>query len=180
MRRSEVIVAFLSFLGCGVISHAATLTTPIASPSDTLAPSNPKTSTTPGWLSRCVSDTRKGPFVCSVEETIILASTGQAVASVIVRPEPEAKKLVMTIRVPVGLYLPAGLNVKVDDSNAQFIPLQTCDVQGCYAEAEISPALAAALKSGKQLSIICQDTAKKQIVLPLTLDGFATAFERIQ
>jgi invasion protein IalB len=162
------------------MGHAATLTPNIVTPSEALAPSNLKTSTTPGWLSKCVSDSRKGPFVCSVEETIVLTGTGQAVASVFVRADPEAKKLLMAIRVPVGLYLPAGLSIKVDDGNAQSVPLQTCDLQGCYAETEIGPAMATALKTGKQLSIICQDPSKKQIILPLTLDGFATALEKIQ
>jgi invasion protein IalB len=86
----------------------------------------------------------------------------------------------MAIRVPVGLYLPAGLNLQIDDGKSQAVPLRTCDLQGCYAEMQISADLLAALKGGKRLSIICQNLAEKDIILPLVLDNFADAFQRIQ
>jgi invasion protein IalB len=117
------------------------------------------------------------PYAVSVHRASEPAQFRSTVARLL--PNLIPKKLLMAIRVPVGLYLPAGLSIKVDDGNAQSIPLQTCDLQGCYAETEIGPAMATALKTGKH-SINCQDPSKKQIVLPLTLDGFATAFEKIQ
>ncbi len=37
----------------------------------------------------------------------------------------------------------------------------------------------AALKAGKRLSLTFQDIAKNKIVLPIALDNFAEAFQRI-
>jgi invasion protein IalB len=37
-----------------------------------------------------------------------------------------------------------------------------------------------ALKGGKRLSLICENFAKSKIVLPLPLDSFAEAFQKIQ
>jgi invasion protein IalB len=157
------------------IVHAATLTGVEA-----LEPSNLKMSTSPAWVSKCVSESRKSALVCSAEETLVFVNTGQAVASVVVRTQSDTHEPVMMIRVPVGLYLPAGLNIQVDGGKPQPVPLQTCDLQGCYAELQISSGLLAALKGGKRLSILCQNSAKKDLVLPLVLDNFADAYGKIQ
>ena len=91
------------------------------------------------------------------------------------KPQP-----VMTIRVPGGLYIPAGLNLQIDDGKVQVVALQTCDQQGCYAEMQIGAELLAALKSGKRLLITCQNAARNKFVLPLALDNFADTFQKIQ
>lgn len=109
-----------------------------------------------------------------------MANTGQFVASVAVRMRSDAKEPVMTIRIPVGLYLPAGLSINVDDGKPQPVPLQTCDQQGCYGETSLSAAFLTALKGGKRLSLTFQNMAKSNVVLPVPLDNFAAAFQKIQ
>jgi invasion protein IalB len=177
------IASFVIVLFFKLTVHAATLTSPPASsaaPSEALEPSNLKMSTSPAWVSRCVSESRKSLLVCSAEESLVFANTGQVVASIVVRTQSDTQDPVMMIRVPVGLYLPAGLKIQVDGGKPQPVPLETCDLQGCYAEMQISSDLLAALKGGKRLSILCQNSAKKDLVLPLVLDNFADAFRKIQ
>lgn len=179
MMRTVALVVLLATFCVEGFARAATLTANSPPGSETLTPQNLKTSTNPGWASKCMSDTRKGPLVCSVEETLVLANTGQTVAAVSVRIEPGTHET-MLIRVPVGLYLPAGLSFQIDDGKPHIAALQTCDVQGCLAEAEIGPPLVNELMGGRQLSIICENAAKSKIVLPLPLDSFAEAFQKIQ
>jgi invasion protein IalB len=183
MRKSKYVIALFTAFICDGIAHAQPI-----SPYDTPAPSLVKTSAS-GWISKCVSDSRKSPPVCSVEETLVLVNTGQAVASVVVRTQSDdtnkpsllvEEKSFMMIHVPVGLYLPAGVKFQIDDAEPQPIALQTCDPQGCHAEMEIGSTLLAALKVGKRLSIIWQNSAKNNIVLPLPLNNFAEAFQKIQ
>jgi invasion protein IalB len=109
-----------------------------------------------------------------------LENTGQAVASVVVQTQPDKSEPLMAIRVPVGLYLPAGLNLQIDNGKTQSVPLQTCDLQGCYSEMPLNSNFLAALKSGKRLSISCKNQAKTDALLPLPLDGFAEAFQKIE
>jgi invasion protein IalB len=134
MRTAALAVLLAAFFVEGY-SRAATLT-PISPPgAEALAPQNLKISTNPGWASKCMSDSRKGPLVCSVEETLVLASTGQAVASVALRTQTDTHQTIMLIRVPVGLYLPAGISFQIDEGKDQTATVQTCDLQGCLAEA---------------------------------------------
>ena len=108
------------------------------------------------------------------------ANSGQFVAAVAVRLRPDAREPVMTIRIPVGLYLPAGLNINVDDGKPLPVPLQTCDQQGCYGETSLNAAFLAALKGGKRLSLTFQNMAKSNVVLLVPLENFADAFQKIQ
>jgi len=134
----------------------------------------------PGWISRCVSDSRKSPVECSIEESLAIASSGQLVATVAIKIQPNEHEPIMTIKVPGGLYLPAGVALQVDDGKSQSIPLQTCDAQGCYGEIHISSNLLAALRTGKELSLTFQNMAKTTVLLPFPLDNFADTFQKIQ
>lgn len=174
-----VIGSVFATVVCNAIAYAATLM-PVQTTTELQDFQNLKPASSPAWVSKCVSDARKAPLVCSVEETVLLVKSGQPAASVVVWTQSEKREPTMMIRVPVGLYLPAGLNFRIDNGSLQSIPLKTCDLQGCLAEMQLNSALLAGLKAGKRLSIICQNAAKNEIVLPLALDNFAEAFEKIQ
>ena len=114
-----------------------------------------------------------------MEDTFVMVNTGQPVISVVVRI-PNASEPAMIIRIPVGLYLPGGLSIQVDEGKPLPVPLQTCDLQGCYAETPLNTNVLAALKRGKQLSITFQNLSKDSVVLPMPLDNFADALQKIQ
>ena len=133
-----------------------------------------------GWISRCVSETRTTAVDCSVEQTAVVSQTGQLVASVAVRVPHDTRQPVMVIQVPVGLFLPAGVNIQVDEGKPLAFPLQTCDLKGCYAGAPLPADTLAAMKTGKKLLVIFQNLQKENIPIPLPLDNFAEAYQRIQ
>jgi invasion protein IalB len=141
---------------------------------------NPNPPASGGWVSKCVSESRQNPVECSMEQTVVLTSTGQLLASVLVRVPTDTHQPVMMIQVPVGLYLPAGLNLQIDEGKPQPIPLQTCDLKGCYAGMQISQELIASLKAGKRLTMTFQNLAKNNVVVPMALDNFADAYQKIQ
>jgi invasion protein IalB len=152
---------------------------PAPSPNSTPSP-NASPPAGGGWVSKCVSESRQSPVDCSIEQTVVLTNTGQLVASVLVRVPTDTRQPVMMIQVPVGLYLPAGLSLQIDDGKAQPVPLQTCDLKGCYAGMQVGPELIAALKAGKRLTMTFQNMAKTNVAVPLALDNFADAYQKIQ
>jgi len=180
MQKTAPLIVLLATLFAFRLGSAATTTAPQPPAAETPASQITKTSTSPGWASRCVSDSRKGPLVCSAEESLVWTNTGQTIATVAVRTQNDTNQTSMLIRTPVGIYLPAGISIQIDDGRLQFVPLQTCDSQGCFAETEIAEHELAALKTGKQLSIMCENSSRHKIVLPFPLDSFAEAFQKIQ
>src|SRR5262245_441266 len=133
-----------------------------------------------GWVAKCVSESRQSPVECSMEQTLSLPNTGQLVASVLVRVPADTHQPVMMIQLPVGLYIPAGLSLQIDDGKAQPVPLQTCDLKGCYAGMQVSQELLTSLKSGKRLTMTFQNMAKNNVTVPIPLGNFTDAYQKIQ
>ena len=61
------------------------------------------------------------------------------------------------MQLPLGLNLPAGAKMQVDDGKMVDLQIQTCEQRGCYANAPISPDLLAAMRSGKQFKVSFQN-----------------------
>ena len=139
-----------------------------------------KVGTNPNWVTRCVSDSRKSPLECSMEETLVLTNTGQLVAAVAVKIKSDAEKPLMAIRVPAGISLQAGVNLQIDESKPEPVLLKTCDVQGCYGEMQLNSNQVETLKKGKQLRIAFKNLANSNVSLVLPLDNFANALQKIQ
>jgi len=141
---------------------------------------NARAQPAPGWISRCASDARQGALECAVEQSAVLTSTGQLVAAVAIRVPSNSRQPEMLIQVPVGLFLPSGVNVQIDESKPHPVVVQTCDLKGCYAATPVSAEMLTSLKAGKRLGITFQTNTKENITVPLTLGNFAEAFQKIQ
>jgi len=159
---------------------------PAPQPAQPAAPERPgggeaaQTPQPPQWVSRCASDARQGSLECAVEQVVYLSKTGQLVAAVTIRVPADTRQPTMAVQVPVGLYLPAGVGLRIDDGKPLVLALQTCDLKGCYAATPVSPALLAELKAGKMLTVSFQNLNKESIKIPLQLANFAEAYQRIQ
>ena len=87
---------------------------------------------------------------------------------------------VAIIQLPLGLNLPVGAKLQVDDGKTSDLQIQTCEQRGCYANTPISPDMLAAMKSGKQLKVSFQNLAKEVIAIPMPLADFAAAYDKIK
>ncbi len=134
----------------------------------------------PGWTVRCGSVSRDAPLECAMEQTAVLSKTGQLIILVNIRVPADTRAPVALVQLPLGLNLPGGTKLQVDDGKATDLQIQTCENRGCYAGTAIAPDLLAALKSGKQLKVSFQNLNKETITIPMPLTDFAAAFEKIK
>ena len=141
---------------------------------------NANTPAPPGWVARCSSASRGAPLECAIEQSAVLTKTGQLIVLVNVRVPAETRAPVALVQLPLGLNLPAGAKIQVDDGKTSELQIQTCEARGCYANLQISPDVLAALKSGKQLKVSFQNLAKETISIPMPLADFAAAYEKIK
>ncbi|MBV8765555.1 MAG: invasion associated locus B family protein, partial [Hyphomicrobiales bacterium] len=132
------------------------------------------------WVSRCASEARQGALECVVEQTAVLQKTGQLVAAVSIRVPADTHQPSLAVQIPVGLFLPAGVTLQIDEKKPLNLTLQTCDLKGCYAAMPISPELLAELKAGKKLAVSFQNLTKENISVPLQLANFEQVYQKIQ
>jgi invasion protein IalB len=134
----------------------------------------------PSWSVGCTAAERASALNCAVQQNVFLTATGQMIGSIAVRVPGDTKAPVMTITTPIGLFLPAGVSIAIDDGAAQNLVVQTCDAHGCYAELALSDDLLARLFKGVKLNVVFQDLTKRTITLPLSLTGFTAAYAKIK
>jgi invasion protein IalB len=177
------VVALVVFAGVGVSlaqqppkakGQVPPQATPTPSPSAAAAPAQT------GWAARCSSPARDTPLECAMEQNAVLTKTGQLVVLVNIRVPGDTRAPIALVQLPLGLNLQAGAKLQVDDTKSVDLPIQTCENRGCYASIPISPEMLATLKSGKQLKILFQDLAKETIAIPMPLNDFAAAYDKIK
>jgi invasion protein IalB len=95
-----------------------------------------------------------------------------AVRQIAAQPKPQ-----LMVMLPPGMAIQAGALVKLDDKEPIKLAYTTCDRAGCYAEAEVEPALIGQMKTGKQIAYRGVDVAGRTLSIPLPLDGFAKALD---
>lgn len=132
------------------------------------------------WSSRCASAARQSAPECVIEQTAVLNQTGQIITAISVRLPSAAGEPVMIIQVSVGLFLPAGITLQVDERPPVQLTVQTCDLKGCYAGLQISQELLTVMKTGTKLAVTFQNVARQNMTVPMTLAQFAEAYQRIQ
>lgn len=156
--------------------------TPAAQPAP--APTQPQADGTaaqqPGWIARCTSASRDAPLECAIEQNAVLTKTGQTIVLINIRIPTDTRTPVALLQLPLGLNLPVGAKLQVDEGKAVDLQIQTCENRGCYASTPIAPDLLAALRSGKQLKVSFQNMAKETIAIPMPLNDFAAAYDKIK
>jgi invasion protein IalB len=156
------------------LAPRAAQTAPQAEP----APAN--TPPPPGWAARCTSAGREAPLECAIEQSAVLTKTGQLLVLVNIRVPSDTHTPVAAVQLPLGLNLPAGAKLQVDEGKVIDMQIQTCENRGCYASTPIAPDMLAALKAGKQLKVSFQNLQKETITIPLPLTDFAAAYDKIK
>ncbi len=161
------------------VPHAAQ-TAPAAAtpPAETSPPAN--AAPPPGWAARCTSASRDAPLECAIEESAVLSKTGQLIVQVNIRVPSDTRTPAILLQLPLGLNLPVGARLQVDDGKTADLQIQTCEAAGCYASVPIAPDFLAAMKAGKQLKVVFQTFKKETIAIPLPLADFATAYDKIK
>jgi invasion protein IalB len=150
--------------------------TPAASPQAEAAPAPSQ----PGWIARCASASRDAPLECAMEQNAVLTKTGQVIVVVNIRIAPDTRSPVALVQLPLGLNLPAGAKVQVDDGKSADLQIQTCEQRGCFANAPIATDMLAAMKTGTQFKVSFQNLAKETITIPMSLTDFAAAYDKIK
>ena len=133
----------------------------------------------PGWAVNCKSAATETGLECRLSQTVVTQQGGQVLADVTVLIPADKKAPEAILRLPLGILLPAGATLRVDDKVALQLNFRACDRNGCYARAPISATMLADLQKGRQLHVNFKNLAEKPIDVPLSLDGFAEAYAKI-
>jgi len=88
---------------------------------------------------------------------------------------------VLRVVAPLGVLLPFGLGVRIDDEaiGDKPIPFIRCRPLGCISEVVVKDPLLDKLKTGKQALFIIVETKEEGRAIPVSLKGFTSGFDHL-
>jgi invasion protein IalB len=87
---------------------------------------------------------------------------------------------VLRVFAPLGVLLPPGLGLKIDDKDVGHAPFLRCHNFACYAQVVVEAPLVEQLKTGKTAIFIIFQTEEAGIGIPISLKGFPEALAALQ
>lgn len=130
-----------------------------------------------GWNVQC--NTVNSDLVCIALIDVTYVKNKSRLLRVAIQPSENGKKNV-TMQLPLGLHLPFGVALSVDNTKIQDVVIQTCTQQGCFARTDYTEEFGARLKKGNILTVALQSNQQQEIRVELPLKGFTKAVEKIQ
>ena len=118
--------------------------------------------------------------ICQIVQTLTEKSADRPVLQVAVGYLPEAEKPVAAFLLPLGVWLPPGLQLRVDDGKAGRVPFEACDPSGCHAGVELDDEFIAMMKKGNELNVTFGGRNRKGITVPVSLQGFTAALDSLK
>jgi invasion protein IalB len=132
------------------------------------------------WVKLCekapnITDPKQELNVCLTHHERLDGASGRVLVSAAIREVDGQTQKALMVMVPLGMALPPGVQVKVDEGEPIKLQFTLCHAAGCTAEAEATPAVIEQMKKGKQVVVAAINLAGKAIGFPVPLTGFDKA-----
>jgi invasion protein IalB len=98
---------------------------------------------------------------------------------VIVLNTADRKTRLMRIIAPLGVLLPPGVSLRIDNVEAGRLSFLQCLPNGCVAQLAMDEALIGKLKSGKTATLGIFQTPEEGVGVQAPLVGFKEAYEQL-
>ncbi len=138
--------------------------------------SGPRWRTRKGWHVKCAAVDQGR--LCHSYFQIVDESQNQRVFSLAVHNPKTDEDPYARFQLPLGLYLPAGANLQIDDEEAVTIPVRTCLPRGCFALWTLEPDTLEALKAGQNMQVNVETINRRPLTIRFPLERFADAYAR--
>ena len=131
------------------------------------------------WKVSCGTPVGAAKEMCGVSQTVTSEAKPNAGLTLAVFQRVNGQKI-MRIRTPLGVLIPYGLLIKVDDKEFGRAPYLLCDMRGCLSEFPLKDAQLNKLTSGKEALFIFWFTPEEGIVFPIQVAGLKPALAKLK
>lgn len=127
------------------------------------------------WQVNCGQPPGASRERCALVQSVIDEERPSIGLTVIFLKSADSEKRVLRVVAPLGILLPAGLGLRIDDEKIGKAPFVRCRQVGCIAEVAADDALMDKLKTGKTAMFVVFQTPEEGIAIPVSLAGFTEA-----
>ena len=115
--------------------------------------------------------------VCALVQSVTAEDRNNVGLTVYFQKFSDGKR-VLRVFAPLGVLLPPGLGLKIDDKDVGHAPFLRCHNFACYAQVVVEDPLIEQLKNGKTAVFIIFQTEEAGIGIPISLAGFRPGASR--
>jgi invasion protein IalB len=131
------------------------------------------------WQIRCETPPGAQNEQCALFQSVVAEDRANVGITVLVLKTADQKSRLMRVQAPLGVLLPAGLGLKVDNADVGRAGFVRCLPRGCYAEVVMDDALVAKLRTGQTATFFIFQTPEEGIGFPLGLKGFGEGYDKL-
>ncbi|KAA2234126.1 invasion associated locus B family protein [Salinarimonas soli] len=131
------------------------------------------------WQIRCETPAGAQAEQCAVYQNIVAEDRPNMTLLVIALRTADKKSQLLRVVAPLGVLLPSGLGLRIDQTDIGRAAFMRCINTGCIAEAVIDEKLGDQMRTGQQATFIVFQTPEEGIGIPVSLSGFNQAFESL-
>jgi invasion protein IalB len=131
------------------------------------------------WQIRCETPPGAQNEQCALFQSVVAEDRANVGITVLVLKTADQKSRLMRVQAPLGVLLPAGLGLKVDNQDVGRAGFVRCLPRGCYAEVVLDDALVSKLRTGQTATFFIFQTPEEGIGFPLGLKGFGEGYDKL-
>jgi invasion protein IalB len=131
------------------------------------------------WRVRC--DTPPGALheQCALMQSVMAEDRPNVGLTVIVLKTADQKSRLMRVVAPMGVLLPSGLGLKIDQADIGRAGFVRCLPSGCVAEVVMDDNLLKQLRAGQTATFVIFQTPEEGIGFPISLKGFGEGYDKL-
>ena len=132
------------------------------------------------WELRCDTPPGAQSEQCVVMQFVTAEDRDNVGLTVIALKTADGQAQILRILAPLGVLLPRGLGLRIDNDDMGSAGFVRCLPNGCVAEVIMDAALIAKLSGGKTATFVIFQTPEEGIGIPISLNGFGEGYQALQ
>ncbi|HEY2532675.1 MAG TPA: invasion associated locus B family protein [Xanthobacteraceae bacterium] len=131
------------------------------------------------WQIRCDTPPGAQNEQCALMQSVTAEDRPNVGLTVIVLKTADQKSKLMRVVAPLGVLLPSGLGLKIDNQDVGRAGFVRCLPNGCVAEVVMDDNLIKELRTGQTSTFIIFQTPEEGIGFPMSLKGFGEGYDKL-
>ena len=131
------------------------------------------------WQIRCDTPPGAQSEQCALMQSVTAEDRPNIGLTVIVLKTSDQKSRLMRVVAPLGVLLPSGLGLKIDNQDVGRAGFVRCLPNGCVAEVVMDDNLIKQLRNGQTSTFIIFQTPEEGIGFPMSLKGFGEGYDQL-
>jgi invasion protein IalB len=131
------------------------------------------------WQIRCETPPGAQGEQCALMQSVTAEDRPNVGLTVLVLKIADQKSRLMRVVAPLGVILPSGLGLKIDNVDVGRAGFVKCLPNGCLAEINMDDKLISQLRNGQTATFIIFQSPEEGIGFPMSLKGFGEGFDKL-